>query len=103
MQPKDLKMMQQLFCGQVLRHNEVHSTGVRIKSLDYDKSNDNLVMSVYYLNLSASEGDMYYSDRDVLVLGFNEFLRQFSYNKNSHIGDLKQADWIELTRIVEAR
>lgn len=91
-----------MFVGQVLRHNEVHSTGVRIKSMDYDKAQDHLVMSVYYLNLKAPEGDMYYSDRDVLILSFNEFIRQFAYNKDNS-GDLRKADWITLDKILKEK
>ena len=93
-----LSALQELFVGQILKHLDGKNLGVRIHRIDYDENSDSLLLSVYYLELK--EGG-YYSDRDVLVMKFEDFIKSFAYWNNSKSNlDVTQAEWVPLNEIV---
>jgi len=100
-------MLQQMFCGQVVRHlsggalGDSKSLGMHIKRMDYLENLDKMLMSVYYINLKAKESERYYSDRDTLLIGFEDFVNGFEYWTNQHTNtDIGKAEWIPLKEIV---
>jgi hypothetical protein len=101
MDGQTLDMLRAMFVGDILKHKEGKNLGVRIQSLDYNSTTDELELSVYYLPLVP---EARYSARDALFLKFETFINSFSYWENrGENPDVTQAKWVPLTHIVELK
>lgn len=93
-----LKALQELFVGQILKCLDGKNLGMRVHRIEYDSKFDMLMMSVYYLELKE---DTYYSDRDMLLIRFEDFISGFAFWQNQENPDVTKAIWKPLSEIIK--
>lgn len=93
-----LVAIKELFTGQILKCLEGKNLGMRVHRIDYDANMDLLMMSVYYLELKE---ETYYSDRDMLLIKFEDFINGWAFWSNQENPDITKAIWKPLSEIVK--
>lgn len=93
-----LDALRHLFVGQILKHTDGRNLGIRVHRMDYDQAMDVLMLSVHYLELIE---DAKYSDRDMLLIKFEDFISKLMYWNNQHTElDVTKAEWVPLSDMV---